>query len=655
MRPFYYFIAVIIAGLAVSLLPASADTATDYGKAAETWDARISPDGKHVALGCSPNGAPAVCIYALVGDSKPRLFQIADDQRLNGFYWGSDDHLIANIEYYDRMQTVDGLIGYDIGRLISYSMKTGKSRMLMGQAGNYFNLTNVNSICDVKPNKVMMELRVRANAADYRSARRAHRLDANLRTALYAVDLNTGKMKVEETANASVWTYILDKTCKPLVREIYNDIRQSYAIQMNDDKRVVYELEDVTVKPMYVVGLSPDNADLYMRVDHADMRGMYKMSLADGTLTPVKIDVVRLGNPSAIKDRYTDTIVGYSYTNDLTEQMFVDPDFKAVHDSLSAALVGQTVSITSWTRDRQMMTIASEAPGQPAAFYLYDASDQSVSPLGNLAPQFEGKTLGQVLPVQYSARDGKAIPAYLTLPVGKTKEDGPFPILLMPHGGPEARDTAAYDWWAQAYAAEGYAVLQPNFRGSSGYGASFRNAGYGEFGGKMVEDVLDGLKWAAESGYARSGGACIVGGSYGGYAALMAPLIDEGQIKCVVAVNAVTDVFSLMGEYGKGNEGYRYWERYVGANIYDSAQKKSAITPRDRTDEYDVPVLMIQATEDTTVDVNQARGFKRKWGGRDGLRYVEIKGQDHYLRTASARETVLRESIAFLAANDPAR
>lgn len=633
---------------------ATADTAALFGQAEETFDAQISPDGKHVALGCSPNGARAVCIYPLAGDGKPTLFQIADDQRLSDYYWASDKHLIANINYYERRNTSTGFREYRIDRAIAYNIQNNRTAMLMREASAFDSLVDVNSVCDAKPDKVFMELTTRADDGAT-TGRRVGRRDAGVRTVLYSVDLDKGSMKLSETGNASVTTHILNRSCKPIARVLFNDIEQSFAIQMIEGRRTLYEASDVVVAPATVYGFNDDETALIIYLDDGARDGLYELAVSDGALTPVTLGETAVGDAGLIRDRYRDTVAGYFWTDDLDEQIFVDPELKDVHEGLKGALSGKSVQLRSWSRDRSLFSLIVEAPGDPAAFMLYDKAQGSVSPLGAAAPQLEGRAIGAVSAVSYTARDGTRIPAYLTLPAGKTPADGPFPLVLMPHGGPEARDTAAYDWWAQAYAAEGYLVLQPNFRGSAGYGPQFRDAGFGEFGGKMVEDVIDGAAFLETEGLAKPGGVCIAGASYGGYSALMAPLLDSDRIKCSVAVNPVSDIFSHMGRFQRETSAYNYWARYAGGTAYQSPDSKRAITPAERLSEYQSPILIIHGREDTTVDVDQSQRFQRDWGDRAGLTYIELDGEDHYLTGTASRQRVLSESLAFMATNHPAR
>ena len=533
------------------------------------------------------------------------------------------------------------MTNFRINRLLAYSLKTGKNVMLMKQMKNYTGTASIESLTLNKPDEILM------SAKGYKYA-------------VFRVNLNKGNGKPHKTYLSSYGHVIHGPDGTAIAAVDYGGYSDYYMKIFRLDGKDRTEVFHIDVPkdddlPYAVYGLGDDAASLVLRGKTAATVGLKKLSLETGEMSDVELSGRPVGDVNARFDRYTGRAVGVVYTDDLDREIYFDKELEGVHAGLKQALPGQNIQLLSWTADRSVFTFSANAPGVPAAFYLFDKAAGEVSPLGSVAPHLAERPLGKVSKIEYAASDGKKIPAYLTLPAGKTRADGPFPLILMPHGGPKARDDASYDWWAQAYAAEGYAVLQPNFRGSDGYGFAFRDAGYGELGGKMVTDVLDGGKYLESQNIAKRDGWCVVGASYGGYSALMSGLINKQKTRCIVAVSAVTDFYGLTGSEGLARDEDDFWARYLGGTIYQSTSEKRKTTPAERTDEYDMPVLLIHGREDTTVPVNQSRGFKKSWGSRPGLRYVEIEGEDHYLGSSKVREKVLSESIAFLAANHPAR
>lgn len=622
-----------------------------FGKATAAWGAEVAPDGSHVAMGCAPLGPPAICIYDLKEAGKPQLFQIPPKMRLTTFYWASPKHIIVKVNVFDTLHTSSGLKNYRFDRAVSFNIETKKNEILMGKAAKgYTYASSMPAFMPSKPDTVLMQL---PYSSQYE---------------LFEVDLNSGNSKLKDRYREGIWDVIVDGEGKAVAEVEYNP---SFSYQVTGSRtskgassdtfkviasatgKTIYERPESKSAPLSIWGLAPDGQDLIAFVDTDEMYGLKIMSIDDGSLSDVTIEGESVGGVSAVMDSYTNEAIGISYTDDLDHEIFFDPAFKSLYNELNAVFPDQVVRISSWTPDKNLMTVVAESPGQPVDYYLFDNAGPSVSPLGNGAPQLAGTTLGKIEAIQYKAEDGLEIEGYLTLPPGKTKADGPFPLVLMPHGGPEARDTATFDWWAQAYAAAGYAVLQPNFRGSDGYGQAFRNKGYGEFGGKMITDSLDGANWAIAEGIARDSGYCIVGASYGGYAALQGAVLGGDKVKCAVSVNGVADPIRLTNDYDDDSGTFVYWKRYMGIDRFSTDEERNAITPKDRVSEISAQILSLHGKEDTTVEYDQAVSFDRAMEGRSNFRLVTMDGEDHYLRSSKARETVLRESLNFLAEHLP--
>lgn len=634
------------AALTAPALSDNAEIINLFGVADQAWGAEVSPDGGNVAMGCAPLGPPAVCIYSLTDGAKPKLFQVPAKAKLNTFYWVSPKHMIIEADIYDRVETQRGFRDYTFTRAISYNLDTGKSEVLLTKDANYlFDATDVVAVLPDQDNKILMMLPF-----------------MNIET--YEVNLDNGKAKRKKKYKDEIWTPVLDRNGDEIANVFFKyTVDETFQVtgsqvhkgsKISDfqvklpDGKLIYEEKGVADPPLWVLGLAPNGKDLLVRGTENSFYGNRILSVETGELSEVEIGDKDYSYANPIEDIYTNKVIGFGYIDDIYQQDFIDTDFRTIHETLKPAFPDKTVTITSWTKDRSMMTLAVASPGQPVDYYLYEDATGNVSPLGNAAPQLQGKPLGEVLTIRYKAKDGLDIPGYLTLPAGKREEDGPFPMILMPHGGPEARDTADFDWWAQAYAAAGYAVLQPNFRGSTGYGEGFRNKGHGEFGGKMVTDVLDGYDWAVAQGYAKPGGYCIAGASYGGYSALQGAALSGEKAKCAIAVAAVGDPITFLRDLPEESQRYIYWTNYLGFGRFATDEEKARYVPTKNAGAVRAPLLVIHGREDSTVPFRQAQIINNAFEGRANYRFVEMAGEDHYLQSAEARQTVLQESLSFL-------
>ena len=233
---------------------------------------------------------------------------------------------------------------------------------------------------------------------------------------------------------------------------------------------------------------------------------------------------------STLSDPWTQRIIGVSVITDMTQDRYFDPEMEALQKVLEAAFPGYAVHAEAWDLLRQKMVVAVDGPRQPRAYFLLDRTTGTSKRIVTTYKELTAADLGEVKPYPYKARDGLDIPAYLTLPPGKQPNN--LPAVILPHGGPMDRDKLQFDRIAQFLANRGYAVLQPNFRESSGYGVKFLEAAYGQWGLKMQDDVTDGVKKLIADGIADPKRICIVGGSYGGYAALAGAAFTPDLYAC---------------------------------------------------------------------------------------------------------------------------
>lgn len=633
---------------ALCAFPAMAETPGEiaelFGRADAIGHPRISPDGSHLAAECSPMNLLTICVFDLVGGGDAVVVPKFEGTRLADHYWANNSTLILDVEVYETLQTSSGKRSYTFERAVAFDIAEQKPVMLLRDNRSWIDTNDLASIQTDKGGKVLFS--IVSVEDDVGKTGQATKSAPYFVYYLMETDLQTGKSRQRKREAASVVDAVVSPQGKILAEIRYRNLGTAgNNVSVAVDDKIIFERKGIEYNPLSVWGLDTTGENLIVFLSEGDPYGLFRMALSDGTLTPID-DHGGLVGP--VIDRRMLNVVGYEYPDDFTVQTLEDPDLKSQVEAIAGAFPEASVTAASWSDSRAQTVVKVESPGMPLDYYLFEPASGALSPLGNVAPHLAGRTLGKIEPISYTARDGLEIPGYLTLPSGKTREDGPFPLILMPHGGPEYRDTLGFDWWAQAYAAAGYAVLQPNFRGSAGFGLEFRDAGYGEFGDKMVLDVADGAAWAVGQGISRPGEACVAGASYGGYSALMVPLQQPDAVKCAIAVNAVTDPFAMAGEADSNSFYANYIERYLGADRFSSGSDKRRITPVSRADEYTIPLMVIASREDGTVPFEQSDRFRRSAGNKADLEFVEVEGEDHYLRTSLGRYNVLLSSLGFL-------
>lgn len=313
----------------------------------------------------------------------------------------------------------------------------------------------------------------------------------------------------------------------------------------------------------------------------------------------------------------------------------------------------------SWASDLRSLVVFTDGNNDSGTFHLVDLNLGKAEIVGQSYPGVGPEQVGEIQVVSYPAADGMTIPGYLTLPPGVSNPRG-LPLVVMPHGGPAARDSFGFDWWAQAMASRGYAVLQPNFRGSDGLGEAHLTAGYGEWGRKMQTDLSDGVRWLAAEGIIDPARVCIVGASYGGYAAMAGPTLDRGIYRCAVSVAGVSDLNRMIqwsAERGgrRNSPAVRYWIRFMGADGYND-DGLDQWSPARQAALADAPILLIHGRDDTVVPYEQSEMLAsplRQAGKPHEM--VELDGEDHWLSGAETRTRMLTETLHFLETHNPPR
>ncbi|MEO0872467.1 MAG: prolyl oligopeptidase family serine peptidase, partial [Pseudomonadota bacterium] len=319
-------------------------------------------------------------------------------------------------------------------------------------------------------------------------------------------------------------------------------------------------------------------------------------------------------------------------------------------ETMDAFSFASYLRIGDFTPDFSALIANTSGNFDSGTWYRVNGLTGQRSIVGFERPAIQGMAIGKVSTFSYEAQDGMEIRGILTLPPGREAKD--LPVIILPHGGPTAHDVERFDWWAQAFASRGYAVLQPNFRGSTGRGLSFIEAGDGEWGKKMQTDKSDGLMALAQSGIVDPSRACIVGASYGGYAALAGVTLQQGIYRCAVSVNGVADLESTLRDLRTGTRDIitRSFDKQFGAN-----PDLDALSPVNHADKADAPILLIHGRDDTVVPFAQSVMMRNELRGKGKeFEFVELEGEDHFLSQSDTRMQMLGATMAFVQKHNPA-
>ena len=470
---------------------------------------------------------------------------------------------------------------------------------------------------------------------------------------VYRVNLDTGIGSAVETAKSDTRGYLLDERGATIARVDINDDKNRWRLFTYEDgkERMVLEQVSEMGQPLSMYGLLEDGRIAATDPHEEGKRDtLLAIDRKTGKSTPVEglqrtpgSDVWPIGDP------WRHHVVGVGWTEDLPKQQFFDAELAKIYAAVQPLFASGYAELESWSADRARVLLFGEKAGDAGAYYVYDTAARKLRMIGKRYPQLTTpEALGERQAIKYKARDGTQIPAYLTLPAGVEPRN--LPLVLLVHGGPHARDDFTFNWWSSFLASRGYAVLQPNFRGSTGYGYEWFNAGRNGWGdGVMQTDVEDGVAALVKAGHVDPARVCIVGGSYGGYAALAGATLTPALYACAASINGLSDPEDMLKKVervSKTSFVAEWWRKSMGSDT-DHLRK---ISPQRHVDQVRIPILLLHGREDSVVDVEQSRDMNRKLlGAKRNVRFVELGGDDHWLSDASTRTQMLQELETFLA------
>ena len=342
------------------------------------------------------------------------------------------------------------------------------------------------------------------------------------------------------------------------------------------------------------------------------------------------------------------------YTDDRQQVIFFDDDYRAIHEDLKRELEGRDVRVISRSKDFNQLLVWAGNEADPGTLYFHDRESANLVEVRQYRPMLDVRSLATPQAVSYAARDGTMIRAFLTLPKGRAPEN--LPLIILPHGGPFGiRDELRYDDEVQFLANRGYAVLQPNFRGSGGYGSDFYDLGDGEVGRGMQDDLDDAMDWAVREGIADPGRVCVVGGSYGGYAALWAVLRNPERYACAASWAGVTDWDRLLS-YDRSyltREAGRRWQAKIEGD--DREFDLRDVSPYRLARNLSRPVLLAHGTRDARVPFSQFEQMRDAADGASGLlSTLVIEDEGHSFSSAGSEQQWYDALDQFLSRHNPA-
>jgi dienelactone hydrolase len=598
-----------------------APSAADYAASPAIADPVLAPDGLRVAARARIDGRPQLALFNLADPARAvQPVALPQGQRLEWFAWLDSNRLLASL----------GRGGTDVTRLVAINLTSGASTQIgpdrPGGGDEVVHLDRAGSFLLLK-----------------------HQDQEDETPSIYRIDLRTGATTLAVEPQPGVWDWLVDSAGVVRAGMGAKGSKSWMLYRRGEGERFSRSGRGADPRSGIdqLTAVQGSDQGYALAETRSGRTGLFTYDFRKGRLGALVYE-----NPDVDLDGFETgadgRVIGVDYTLDRRETHWLDPAMAKQQAAIDSALPGRSNHVVSASGDHARQLVLSESASDPGAYYLVTGGRAEL--LAEINPALHGKPAGEMRAVRYKARDGLEIRGYLTLPPGRAATG--LPLIVMPHGGPFARDDWEYDPWVQYLAGKGYAVLQPNFRGSTGFGDQFVAAGDGEWGRGMQNDIDDGVQWLAAQGTADPKRVCIMGASFGGYAAMWAAVRNPDIYRCAISFAGISDVKGQLDYDHKtfDERDFRIWRR----RIQGDARSLESLSPLNFVDQMRVPILIANGTADTVVPPDQSERLHRalaRLGRAHG--YVTYPGEGHSLSDPAHEADFLARVGAFLDANNP--
>ncbi len=636
---------ITLAGsLTVSGAPAAAEVPLeDYGRPATVTNMAISPDGDRVAFRRRDETMDAVFIVdrqsgdiiGAVNGSETNIRRVSflDQNRLVLL---AEDSQNTRFNYTTRKTQVSSGFIFDL-RTNQLTKLLENSRRLYPLQSGLGRIVSYNAESD----------------AVYMPAYIGERNGPPPSYGLLEVTVDEPRGKLLERGGSDTVDWFVDRDGHILAEEERDFRKKVQRIWGRQGKKRVLIYESGPGKSMYTaIGLGRDSRSLIVaaRTGESGFWSYFEMSLDDGSVGPPLFQ----REDTSVEQELVDAnrvVYGVEYSGFFPRYEFFDSALTERVQAIQSAMKTTAAYLVDWTPDFRYLVFKLTG-GWTSGIYVVVGPD-SLRPqlLANTRASIPGEAVVPTSVIQYEAQDGLEIPALVTVRAD-VRDAGNAPLIVMPHGGPEEYDRFGFDWLVQYFASRGYVVLQPQFRGSTGFGAILRSAGDGQWGRAMSTDLDDGAQSLIDDGLADPTRVCMVGLSYGGYAALAAGAFSPFDYKCLVAVSGISDLPRFLAtereKWGSDASVVDSWrERMGSAGKRDSTL--DAISPVNFADNFRSSVLLVHGRDDAIVPLDQSlRMHKALKRAKKPVQLVKLKGEDHYLSGYETRLEALRAIAEFI-------
>ncbi|MCV2885746.1 S9 family peptidase [Aestuariibacter sp. AA17] len=572
------------------------------------------------------------------GEKKYLLHTDNEDVKINWYEWANENTIIVSVRYagsrYGTDTTETRLFAIDINGkddkveprlLIKPRRSTGRA------ASNHFSQFQDNIINFLRddPEHVLISID----------------LDEPHLPSVYKLNIYTKKMQRVEKGKRKIRDWTTDRQGNLRAGESldYKSGEANIYVRKKPDSKwhKLFGYNALTDPSIAVSGFSYDGNTMYYTAVKDDMRSLFKVDLTTEKHELVFHDPEMDVSGRLIYSKKSGEVIGFSHANTDTGRIYWDEDRNVLQRSIDDALPDTDNYIFDFSKDENTYLLYTENDYTPGMYLIGKRKEKAINVLFSQYPELESLPDYSHDLISYTARDGVEIEGYLSKPPGT---EGPRPLILFPHGGPGAREFAGFDYWTSFFLNKGYAVFRPNFRGSTGYGYEFAQQQMKSWGLQMQDDLTDAVNFLVKENVANKDKVCIVGGSYGGYAAAMGIAKEPDLFKCAVSFAGVADLKRLVFD-ARAYTSSKFVKNQIGDD-YDDLEARS---PINHMDKIKTPILLVHGEDDRVVDAKQSRYLAEELESNDKkFKYVELENGDHYLSIQRNRHRFFAEMDAFL-------
>jgi dipeptidyl aminopeptidase/acylaminoacyl peptidase len=614
-----------------------------FGSRESATGIHLSPSGTFVSYIAPTAAGGAVAFVANVqtGESKPFLNSGKGNEKLRWCAFVTDQRLVCR--YTAIVDDAGLLLGFQ--RLIAIN-SDGSGMKELGQPSSFYDAKvrqYDGEIIDWLPGRGGSVLMAREYVPEEgKLGTRLVRSKSGI--AVDRVDTLTLKATPVEGAKHDVESYMSDGLGKVrlmgMAGVVNDDMltgKSKYyyrTTSSNDWKSLTDYVDDKDFEPLAVDATSNS---LYALKPLNGRKALYRIKLEDGLSTELVASNSKVDIDDIIRSANGQRVIGYTFVVDKRDAEYFDPEYKALASALGRAIPNlPLIEFQGASTDGNKILVFAGSDNDPGRYFVFNKAVKSLAEILLVRPELENRKLANVRAVSVAAPDGVTIPAYLTTPPGKEAKN--LPAVVLPHGGPSSRDEWGFDWIAQYLAAKGYAVLQPQYRGSAGFGDSWLMKNGFKSWRTSIGDITASAHWLASQGIADPKRLAVVGWSYGGYAALQSAVTEPSLFKAVAAVAPVTDPQMLK------QEASGYVNADVVADFVGSGPELVQGSPLRHASEIKVPVLLAHGDLDQNVGVAESDKMAAALAAAGTkVSFLRYKGLDHQLDDSAARTELLTE------------